>query len=384
MLLASGTTISFPLLHSVWETGTTRWTAQSSIAEIHTGHPSSGWGIGEVADQVTLARSHWSGMIAQIVLNASVAEAQTATADQTGLSRTVRSTLERILSGSSRHTEYVQVLVAERLYPFFAADRKWCLEWVLPLLDPTEDQDRAIRCWNGYLPLGRFTLELLEAGLLDHYVRIAELLNRFTSETQRAYHAHLTLIVRVFGPDVGSGWLKRFTNTADTDTRVQWIRSVASNFAALPVEDVEAQWEAWMRTYWKNRLRSIPVAMTRDEASAMAEWTVTLDHSFRQAVHLAVQHDASLDEHSRVLFRLDMSAEAQDNHPRPDYLTEYPQDVATLLTHLLTHTKKAPTTGSYHTGRIIQKLRPHVTEQQHTALLNKSISLGLVTATHVM
>ena len=78
---------------------------------------------------------------------------------------------------------------------------------------------------------------------------------------------------------------------------------------ALSVEDVEAQWEAWMRTYWKNRLRSIPVAMTRDEASAMAEWTVTLGQSFPEAVDLAVQHDASLDEHSQVLFWLDTSVE---------------------------------------------------------------------------
>ena len=137
----------------------------------------------------------------------------------------------------------------------------------------------------------QFNLELLEAGLINHYVSAAELINRFTSEMQSAYHAHLTRIALVFGPDVESGWLKRFTNTADTDTRVQWIRSVGSNFAALSVEDVEAQWEAWMRTYWMNRLRSIPVAMTRNEASAMAEWTVTLGRSVPEAVDLAVQHD---------------------------------------------------------------------------------------------
>ena len=188
-----------------------------------------------------------------------------------------------MLRGSGRYTDYAQVVVAERLYHLFGADPQWCLEWVLPLLDPGEDQDRAIRCWDGYLPLGRFNLELLEAGLIDHYVSAAGLLNRFTTGMQSAFHAHLALIVREFGPEVGSGWLKRFTNTADTDTLVQWIRSVGSNLAALSVEDVEAQWEAWMRTYWKNRLRSIPVAMTRNEASAMVEWTVRARSQFSRS-----------------------------------------------------------------------------------------------------
>ena len=118
------------LLPSVWETGTARWAAESGIAEDRNEYQYSGWGIGEEADQLTLVRSHLVGMIAQIVLNSSVAETRQAAANQTGLSRSVKSVLERMLRDSGRHTDYAQVVVSERLYHLFGADAQWCLEWV--------------------------------------------------------------------------------------------------------------------------------------------------------------------------------------------------------------------------------------------------------------
>ena len=130
MLQASGTKISFRYspLYGKQERldGQMRAASPNTATYISTqvGGPE------KAADQLTQARSHWSGMIAQIVLNSSVAETQQAAANQTGLSRRVRSVLERMLRGSGRHTDYAQVVVAERLYHLFGADPQWCLEWV--------------------------------------------------------------------------------------------------------------------------------------------------------------------------------------------------------------------------------------------------------------
>ena len=61
----------------------------------------------------------------------------------------------------------------------------------------------------------------------------------------------------------------------------------------------------------------------------------------------------------------------------PDYLTEYPKEVAKLLTHLLSHTEKPEPSGSYHFRAIVQKLRANLEEKQLNSLLNEAVSLGL-------
>jgi Domain of unknown function (DUF4020) len=78
-------------------------------------------------------------------------------------------------------------------------------------------------------------------------------------------------------------------------SRVAWM------LAKLPAEAVDQQWQRWMRQYWQNRLDSIPLQLTFNEASAMAAWIVYLTDSIENGVQIAQATPAGLGAHAELL-----------------------------------------------------------------------------------
>jgi hypothetical protein len=105
------------------------------------------------------------------------------------------------------------------------------------------------------------------------------------------------------------------------------MNQVGWDLATLPVDAVEQHWHSWMRTYWKDRLASIPAQLTGQEASAMVTWVVYLTDSLEEGVTIATAAPAAITEHSRLL--RDLNSERISRAPSP---------IAKLVAHLLRST----------------------------------------------
>ena len=351
------------ILPEVWATGTSRWATDAD-----TRTPDNRW--------LSHAINHWAGQTALIALHL-LADSSRNDTSEAQIPDPLRDLFQRMLTGTDRPSEYAQVVLASRLYLLYRTDEPWSLSRVLPLLDPKSDETRALRCWNGYLTWGRNDQRLLEAGLLNHYLSLIPLLDSITPEARRAFHHHLADIALFSGINpVENSWLGRFTRTAESQDRVGWINRVAHRLRNMPAEAAEAQWDAWIRTYWQNRLDSHPCVFTIGEASAIPEWAFTLTDSFPKAAELAGQHEAGLDELSSVLMWLDPSPDIEEEHPRPDYVTTHPEHVNQLLTHLLSNTETLDS-SSFDLARIIRRLRNQLGQEQITPLLNQALRLGI-------
>ena len=116
-----------------------------------------------------------------------------------------------------------------------------------------------------------------------------------------------------------------------------------------------------------------------DEASAIPEWAFSLTDSFPEAVQLAVQQDAKLNELSGITIWLHESPNipnGKEPYPRPDYLTTHPEHIDQLLTHLLSNTKTLDN-SHFDLAPIIRRLRSLLGEEQSTALVNEALRLGI-------
>lgn len=354
------------ILPKVWATGTSRWATHTDT------QPSDNrW--------FSHAINHWAGQLALIALHL-LAESSRNDPNQTQIPDPLRDLFHRMLTGTDRASQYAQVVLASRLYLLCRTDKPWSLNRVLPLLDPNSDRDRALRCWNGYLARGRNDQQLLEAGLLNHYLSLIPLLDETTSEARWTFHRHLADIALFSGINpVENSWLGRFTSAAKSEDRVGWINQVARRLRNMPAEAAEAQWDAWIRTYWKNRLQSIPRVFTMDEASAIPEWAFGLTDSFPEAVQLAVQQDAKLNELSRITIWLHESPNmpnGEEPYPRPDYLTTHPEHINQLLTQLLSNTETLDN-SHFDLAPIIRRLRSLLGQEESTALVNEALRLGI-------
>ena len=352
------------LLPLIWDKGSCSW-----LDELDTGRKAVSW-----RDAI----NHWAGMVAELVVLAAVRQRVYTEDDSARCPDVLAVLIEKMVMGTHGASEYAQVIVASRVLWLFTIDRQLSFELVLPLFDPTIDESRALRCWDGQLISGGLSRELLEAGLLEHYVKIFPLVGSLGAEACRALIDHLACIALIRNIDpLEEGWLRRFTVDVEVEQRVQWIRSVTTGLRERSVEDAEEHWTRWMHSYWNDRLESKPRRLTVREATALAEWPLTLGASFQEAVACSVQFKARLDERSRVLVWLDRSLDFEERYPRHDYMTEHSSDVARLIMHLLSNTAQPYSSLQLDLKPVIQQMRDHVDNDQIALLLNEGLRLGI-------
>jgi hypothetical protein len=244
---------------------------------------------------------------------------------------------------------------------FYSADRSWCQQWVLPLLDWT-DPVRARRTWDGFLLWGRPSDQLLTAGLLNQYLAAIAHIGEFRDELRRSLCQHLASIALNSELDP-SDWTRTFTATVNVAVRTEWMDQISWQLRDLPVDAVEHQWQRWMRKYWADRLESVPDQLTDQEASAMASWVVYVRESTDDGVTLATAHSAGLVQHAQLLVDL-----------TTDRIAHAPAAVAALITHLLKGTQR-PFYECHSVKDVVNVLRAQPMPPDVNAILEQAVRL---------
>jgi hypothetical protein len=142
------------------------------------------------------------------------------------------------------------------------------------------------------------------------------------------------------------------------------MNQVAWMVKELPVGAVERQWQRWMRRYWQDRLASIPVQLTTEEATALAAWAVYLTESIAEGVNLATARPAGFSEHTDVLSDIDKNR-----------LHRAPAEFAKLIAHLMRGTL-APFWHCHELARIVPALRDRAAVPDINDIVEDALRLG--------
>lgn len=284
----------------------------------------------------------------------------------TGLGEESRTAIDELLQRGDMHGALAEVVMASQLHFFFAADREWCQTNVLPLL-AWENPERARRTWDGFLFWGRWSDQLLGAGLLRGYLDTASHIEGFEDEMRRQFAEHLAAVALY--SEIGPGtWTAEFTRTMPPHERVEWLNHIAWTLDRLDADLRRRQWTRWMREYWTRRLASIPLDLSVEEASALAGWVVNLEgDAIDEAVDLAVAAPAGLSPHGHFL------------HDLSDHAERAPAAYARLLGHLLAGTSR-PFWDCHYIEGIMGKLRGHAAEEHLRRIRAEALRLGCLGA----
>ena len=120
-----------------------------------------------------------------------------------------------------------------------------------------------------------------------------------------------------------------------------------------------------MHAYWEDRLSSVPLMLTDEEASAMTTWVTHLDASIAEGVALTIRRQAALRNHSDVLRTLN-SRQLATNHPAA---------IASLLGHLLTGTQP-PFYDCHDLAESVRQLRTQPAVIDLTTIVEQALRLG--------
>ena len=283
-----------------------------------------------------LACNHWSGHIAQIALRLIFLERRAAGQDWPGLTDRWVELLDKMIEGDGDPSKMAQATLARRpRLLFHDADPSWWQDNVLPLFDPDADEGRALRCWDAQLGSGELpTVEMLEAGMLDCYLKILRIAQKLDHYSRWDLYHCLGVITLQPGiaPNSWGGSLEAALVEAGPAARVQWAQSIAELLADLGPGEADARWDA-LSAYWETRLNSAAAPMDPAEATELACWAFYLGDRAKEAVDLAIRQPAfAIDNESRlprVLTKAGVWPEKEDPPSCP------PEQAARLLAHML-------------------------------------------------
>jgi hypothetical protein len=80
------------------------------------------------------------------------------------------------------------------------------------------------------------------------------------------------------------GWLKRFIAACEAKDKISWASHVHRTLRNAIDEVKIFAWSGWIKEYWKQRIRGVPVPLGREELGIMVEWTLHLEPSFPEVV----------------------------------------------------------------------------------------------------
>ncbi|MCY4424440.1 MAG: DUF4020 domain-containing protein [Acidimicrobiaceae bacterium] len=359
------------VLPRLWKTGLERFDPQSHVV-----NPSR-W--------LDAAISHWAGKLTELWIALIASQWQNAGEAWNGLNNVTSTALKEMLDDDSKPSHHAQAMLASKVAFLFGADEGWCRENLLHRFDSEWDRPQAFRLWDGLLASQQLSDDLLEAGLLDYFVGFICQLDNDEHETddggESVRSSYLSVAAAIclwsqFSP-VEDGWLMKWIARVGPEGRCEWARNVAWMLSEQSAGVAEVNWSRWMRNYWHNRSESIPLALTPDESSAMAEWTVLLEAGFTEAVELAVCTEATFVQDSHIPSVLLERTGTDGDHSRPDHIALEPLAVRDLFAHLLSNSETmADDDGPWNITDAVERLDRALDEDEMKPIFNELLRLG--------
>ena len=353
-----------PLVERVWDAGTAHWNTPTRASS------ESGW--------YTAAMNTWPGNLTELMIVKIAMQIEADPEIKTALDGDDGHLLAKITTGDSAETSLAQVMCARHLTFLYAADAAWTRQHILPMLDPAEDEERALRCWDAFLCDRSWSPQLLDDGLRRHFVAFAGHVHKCHHDAQLAFSR--LAVDLCLSPDASDAtgpppWLAEYSANGTAATAASFISATAEALRDADAGTRTAEWHRWMHTHWQQRLSGIPRKLTREEASTLVDWALLLDDDFPTAVDLVVQSPASL-QGSRMLSQL--MFETRSGAGRLVRLLDlYPDATVRLIAHLLKHTdQEAAQNWQLGIIPLINELEPRATGTTFQPLREQVLRLG--------
>lgn len=299
----------------------------------------------DASDLYTSAINSAVGTLTEYWIGVAVLEAREGRYPGGGLSHATSAALSELIHNSEVPTLAIAPVLSQLDF-FQRADPEWTRANLLSRLTPTPETWRDVEPLWAVVLRGRFSDDLLDAGLREWLLDCARLLSG--ESTIAADLARVTALIAVrssMADRARLDWTARLVRAADEPLRVSWATEVASVTQELADDARSSLWKRWMRAHLRDRVDGVPRKVTSAEATALLSWVAALPMK------------TEIDEAAELLLRAHVGLDAPARIPSRVYLDEAnlhvaPDAWARLLAGLLEHT----TLLDGHIGWSVQRL----------------------------
>ncbi len=225
----------------------------------------------------------------------------------------MRAAVDAILTEPAYSGQLGRVLLASQLNFFWNVDEPWTRGHLLPLFDWSVGSNQAVQSLHGFLTWGRQT-----ESLVPHVVPMYEQVFTHLAElgkVRRRFCEYLAgLAFSTSTNPMTQGWLKRFIAACEAEDRIGWASEVHRTLRNAIDEVKIFAWSSWIKEYWKQRIRGVPIPLDREELGVMVEWTLHLGPNFTEVVKEVLASGDFELKHS-FLFRELAESALPEKHP---------------------------------------------------------------------
>lgn len=197
-----------------------------------------------------------------------------------------RKALNAIMNDHPPEGKFGRAVLASNLHLFLEVDIEWAEENLLPMFAIEHEDFRP--AWEGFLDTGRLTpavAERLEMPLMGSLPRI---LSEFDDQLAVTFIQWYVECLSASTSDSVDDRIIEFFRHADIPARVSFADEIRHRLSELDETAQTQWWDAWVKDYWKNRIRGKPKSLDDAEIERMLEWPLHLVAIFPDAVDLAV------------------------------------------------------------------------------------------------
>ena len=83
-------------------------------------------------------------------------------------------------------------------------------------------------------------------------------------------------------------WIPKFFDNVGCASRHSFASTIGYRIRRMDESTLDNVWNSWLKAYWQNRLRGVPVPLDAGEIGEMLEWLPDMEGCFPDAVELAV------------------------------------------------------------------------------------------------
>ena len=230
--------------------------------------------------------------------------------------------VQKVIEKSKNIDEYICVINGYAAHLFYG-DPSWTKEHVLKYLDSKNEPERNA-AWIGFLSrVNNFNMDFGKE-MTPLFQKNIKILTQLSDELRQKYiHGYVLLMIYVIDDPLQEHVANLLQNGKNKDHK-SFAHSVLSFLEQMKPEERSNLWKRWLKNYWKNRNKKIPLAIEKDEYSAMICWLIGLPE-YEEAVDIALHENI---ESVNPLHFFQLLRESEE-------INEFPDKTAELVIELI-------------------------------------------------
>jgi hypothetical protein len=213
-----------------------------------------------------------------------------------GIPKVMKANMREALQGSSRVKVYARIAMTPWMDHIYAWDKRFAIEQFLPLLDWDRDAVVAQQTWSVLLNYRHAPSFQMEKLLLPYYRQCTDRLTTMLKDSTEKSdqfdenalwnlgHYLASWAMQLIQNPLKSGFFQDFLPCLPDKPREALAQGILECLQSLQAEKVTRVWRNWLGEYFDLRLVGVPVALSPNEANAMANWGLELGPVFPEAV----------------------------------------------------------------------------------------------------